>query len=78
MTRSGTASPQPPLDCRRQSVAVYSNWAQKVTVATVGDDMLTSIRPDDPTAATARVTVTIIHNGIQVYQTSWLAIAPDP
>src|SRR5712691_4452668 len=44
---------QPPLDCRRQKLDVYSTWAQKVTVSTVGEDFLTSVRPNDPNEPTA-------------------------
>jgi Tfp pilus assembly protein PilV len=69
---------QPPLDCRRQKIDVYSSWAQQVTVTTVAEDFLTSARPDDVNEPTAMVTVVILHGGVRVYQTSWLVSSPDP
>ena len=68
----------PPLDVRRQPMTGYANWSQKVDVETVADDSVASVRPDTTSEPTARVTVTILHNGKQVYQTSWLAVAPSP
>ena len=49
----------PPLDVRRQPIAGYPNWAQQVVVETVATDNIASVRPDDVTEPTARVTVTI-------------------
>ena len=69
---------QPPIDCRRQKIDVYSSWSQKVAVQTVGEDFLGSLRPNDVNEPTARVTVTVFHNGEQIYQTSWVVVAPDP
>jgi hypothetical protein len=69
---------QPPIDCRRLKIDPYASWSQQVSVKTVGEDFLNSIRPNDPNEPTARVTVVIFHNGKQVYQTSWVVVAPDP
>jgi Tfp pilus assembly protein PilV len=68
----------PPIDVRRQSMSNYSTWTQRVTVQTVGDDAVSSTRPSTASEPTARVTVTILHNNKQVYQMSWLAVAPAP
>ena len=68
----------PPLDVRRERMAGYEKWTQRVAVQTVGQDYLSSTRPDTTAEPTVRVTVTILHNGRQVYETSWLAVAPSP
>lgn len=68
----------PPLDVRRLPMAGYGNWSQQVAVRTVGQDYVSSTRPSTTAEPTARVTVTVLHNGRQVYETSWLAVAPSP
>jgi len=68
----------PPLDCRRQPIAAYATWSQAVAVQTVAADNVASVRPNDLTVPMARVTVTIRHNGKNVYATSWLVAAPNP
>ncbi len=68
----------PPLDVRRQPISAYSNWSQVVTVQSVAQDNLTSVRPDTMAEATARVTCVIKHNNDEVYQLSWLVVAPNP
>lgn len=68
----------PPLDVRRNPIATYSNWSQKVTINTVDPTNVTASRPNDPTVPTARVSVVITHNGAVVYQVSWLITAPNP
>jgi prepilin-type N-terminal cleavage/methylation domain-containing protein len=67
----------PPLDCSLKPISLYSNWKQTVRVETVSPAQITATRPSDPTVATARITVTVYHNGIYVYQTSWIVCAPD-
>jgi hypothetical protein len=47
-------------------------------VQTAAANQVNSARPNDITVPTAKVTVTIKHNGHFVYQASWLAMAPDP
>ncbi|MDB5303075.1 MAG: Tfp pilus assembly protein PilV [Phycisphaerales bacterium] len=68
----------PPLDVKRNPISTYPNWSQSVTVQTVAANNVNSARPNDITVPTAKVTVTIKHAGHFVYQTSWLAMAPDP
>ena len=67
----------PPLDARRLPITDYSNWSQNVVVQTVAEDQVNSTRPNSTASPTARVAVTITHNSRQVYQTSWLAVAPN-
>ena len=67
----------PPLDVRRQPISGYNNWAQQVTVQSVAPDNLTASRPNSVTLPTARVTVTITHNGKYVYSESWIVTAPN-
>jgi hypothetical protein len=64
----------PPVDALRKPLKGYENWSQEVTVDTVADDFLESIRPKDPRAVAARVTVKVYHNGNLVHQTSWIAM----
>ena len=68
----------PPIDSRDIAISTYPNWSQQVTVQTVALNQLTSVRPNDQTVPTARVTVIILHNNQQVYQASWVVAAPDP
>jgi hypothetical protein len=68
----------PPLDVRRQPMPAYSGWGQRVKVESVAEDYVASVRPNTITYPTARVTVTIFHNGRDIYTTSWLAVAPAP
>lgn len=68
----------PPIDVRRQSMSQFSNWTQSIAVQSVPDDQLTSSSVNTVSEPTARVTVTIKHNNKQVYQMSWIAVAPNP
>ena len=65
---------KPPLDARREPIGGYGDWAQVVSVQTVATDYLESLRPRDPTAQAARVTVTVTHHGKQVHTASWVAM----
>lgn len=67
----------PPLDVLRNSIAAYSGWAQKVSVQSVDPKNVNTITGHDPTCPTARITVTVTHNGRYVYSTSWLLLAPN-
>jgi hypothetical protein len=69
---------QPPLNGRRQPIQALSGWAQSVTVETVAQNNLSSVIAKDPAAPTARVTVRILRNGVEVYRKHWLAVAPNP
>jgi hypothetical protein len=67
----------PPLDVRRQPIASYVNWKQKIRVDTVDpNNVKLALGTKDPREVTARVTVTIEHAGADVYTMSWLAVAP--
>lgn len=67
----------PPLDVRRQPIMELTNWTQTVTVQTVAPDTVSSIRPNNATVPTARVTVRVLLNNKLVHETSWLVIAPS-
>ncbi|QOV90115.1 PilV family protein [Humisphaera borealis] len=68
----------PPLDVRRQPIADLTSWKQTVTVQSVAPDAVPSVRPNNATTATARVTVKILQNNKQVHEMSWLVVAPNP
>lgn len=67
----------PPVDARRQSLTSYANWKQSISVATVQLTNLATTRPSTTTEPSARVTVRILHNNKEVYQTSWVAVSPS-
>jgi hypothetical protein len=69
---------KPPLDVRRQPIAGYGTWSQKVKVETVASDALSSVRPNSISVPTAKITVTILHNTKIVYTTSWIVVGPSP
>jgi prepilin-type N-terminal cleavage/methylation domain-containing protein len=71
----GTYSP--PVDARLQSMAAMTGWSQVVDVSYVDEKMLTSAVPDTQYEPTARVTVSVLRNGKQVYQTRWIAAASE-
>ena len=64
----------PPIDVSRKPLKGYEKWSQEVTVDTIADDHLVSVRPKDPRAVAARVTVKVYHNGSLVHQTSWVVM----
>jgi hypothetical protein len=64
----------PPLDAWRKPIAGYEKWAQVITVDTVAEDHLASLRPKDPTAPAARVTVKVTRDGRVVHTSSWVAM----
>ena len=67
----------PPLDVTRNTISGYGNWTQKVTVQSVDPTALTAVRPNSISLPTARVTVIILHNAKQVYQTSFTVVASN-
>ena len=67
---------QPPLDVKRRPINECAAWSQRVTVQTVAADSMISDRPRDPVEPAARVVVVISRNGHEVYETSWVAVAP--
>lgn len=68
----------PPLDVRRQPISDLTSWKQVVKVETVAPDTIYSVRPNNATTPTARVTVKILLNDKQVHEMSWLVVAPNP
>jgi len=64
----------PPLDAARKPLKGYENWSQEVTVDTVAEDHLESIRPKDPRAPAARVSLKVFHNANLVHQSSWVVM----
>ena len=68
----------PPIDVRRQPIALYAGWSQVVTVSSVNLNQLSSMQTNDPSIPTARVSVQVLHAGRLIYQTSWLITAPVP
>jgi hypothetical protein len=65
---------QPPINAMRKQIQGYDKWAQHVTVETVADDHLASLRPKDPAAPAARITVKITRDGRVVHQSSWVTM----
>jgi hypothetical protein len=68
----------PPLDVRREGIAAYQGWTQRVMVNTVAQDQISSTRPDTTVEPTVRVTAIILKRNVEVYRTSWLVVAPNP
>jgi type II secretory pathway pseudopilin PulG len=72
----------PPIDARRISLGSnFSTWAQKVKVETVKPDNLTATTSHLTLAPllrpTCRCTVSITHNGHEVYTQTWIAAYAD-
>lgn len=74
----GTATPKeykPPIDGMDRVLNEYSEWSQVVTVRYVNPENLSFTVPDAQIEPTSQVTVKILRNGNQVYQTSWIVTA---
>jgi prepilin-type N-terminal cleavage/methylation domain-containing protein len=67
----------PAVDARMVALPGMTGWSQVVDVSYVDASLLTSAVPDTQYEPTARVTVSVVHNGKQVYRTSWLAAASE-
>ena len=67
----------PPLDVTANPINMYGSWSQQVTVSSVDPNNVTAVRPNSVTLPNARITVTITHNGKQIYSASWLVSAPN-
>ncbi|MDB5297355.1 MAG: hypothetical protein JWO31_3338 [Phycisphaerales bacterium] len=67
----------PPLNGARTPIASMATWAQKVDVQPVSETNYATAVPRTTSVRTARVTVTIEHNKKVVYQTAWIACAPN-
>ena len=67
----------PAVDARRQSISYLTNWTQTINVDAVDPNNFTSVKSHigvDPTnRPCSRVTVTVKHNNLEVYKTSWIA-----
>jgi prepilin-type N-terminal cleavage/methylation domain-containing protein len=73
----------PPIDARRNSLgSKYSNWKQSVKVESVNPTNLTStmshLTLSPELRPTCRCTVTVTHNGHEVYSQWWIATYADP
>ena len=67
----------PAVDARLNSIAALSGWSQVVDVSYVDENLLTANVPDTQYEPTARVTVSVLRNGQQVYRTNWIAAASE-
>jgi hypothetical protein len=67
----------PPIDGRRISIVVLSDWSQSIRVQTVDPNLLTTTVPNGTTAA-VRVTVSVSHNNKLVTAYSWVAFDAAP
>ena len=65
----------PPVDGMNRVLNEYSEWSQVVTVRYVNPQNLSFTVPDTQIEPTTQVTVKIMRNGKQVYQTSWIVTA---
>ncbi len=62
----------PPVDATGAALSGFSNWKQVISVKYVDQNLLTSVVPDTQVEPTSLVTVTIQHNGLSIYTTSWI------
>lgn len=64
----------PPIDATATAINGMSTWSQGVTVDNVDPTSsgFPALTPNSISNPMSRVTVSIFHNGNQVYQTSWL------
>jgi type II secretory pathway pseudopilin PulG len=65
----------PPVDARLHNISGMNGWQQVVGVNYVDENHITQSVPDTQYEPTARVTVSILRNGNQVYRSTWLAAA---
>lgn len=68
---------QPPKDGRGVNLVGFDNWAQIIDVSYVNPNSLTFVVPETQVTATSRVTVKIMANNEVIYQTQWIAAAPE-
>lgn len=67
----------PPKDGRGVDLVGFNNWKQIIDVSYVLPNRLTTIVPDSQVEPTSRVTVKIVANDEIIYQTQWVAAAPE-
>jgi prepilin-type N-terminal cleavage/methylation domain-containing protein len=65
----------PPVNARLQNISGMNGWQQVVGVNYVDENNITQSVPDTQYEPTARVTVSILRNGSEVYRSSWLSAA---
>lgn len=68
---------QPPKDGRGVNLVGFNDWAQIVDVSYVDPNKLTFVVPEGQVTDTSRVTVKIMTNNEVIYQTQWIAAAPE-
>ena len=66
----------PPIDARGVQVTGIGDWSQVVDVKYVLPNDINFAVPDTQIEDTSRVTVQILHNGVEVYTSSWIMAAP--
>jgi Tfp pilus assembly protein PilV len=63
----------PPIDATANAINGMGSWSQSVTVNNVSPtNLTTTLSPNAATNPMSLVTVTISHDGQQIYQNSWL------
>ena len=67
----------PPIDSGGNTLSGFNGWVQTIDVHYVDPNRLTLEVPDSQVEVTARVTVTVKHNGAAIYTTRWMAAAPQ-
>jgi prepilin-type N-terminal cleavage/methylation domain-containing protein len=67
----------PAVDATLAPIESLQGWEQVVDVQNVDPNRLTLTIPDDPNCKTAKVVVTVKHNGKPVYTTNWIAAASE-
>jgi type II secretory pathway pseudopilin PulG len=72
----GNVTYSPPVDATGTALSSFSNWQQIVTVQYVDHNLVTSVVPDSQVEPTCRVTVTIRHNGSDVFVGRWVVAQP--
>ena len=65
----------PPVDASGAPIAGMAQWRQVVDVKYVDRNHVAKDVPDTQVEPVARVTVTILHDGTPIYNTSWLMAA---
>jgi type II secretory pathway pseudopilin PulG len=68
---------KPPKDGRGIDLVGFDTWQQVIDVSYVLPNRLTTVVPDTQVEPTSRVTVKIMANGEVIYQTQWIAAAPE-
>ena len=67
----------PAIDATGATLSGFDNWKQVVSVKYVDPNLLTSVVPDSQVEPTCRVSVTVYHNNVAVYNAQWNAVSPS-